>query len=81
LILLLDEPRLNLHALAQADFLDYIDKLSESRQIIYTTHSPFMVESERLENVRVVEDRLKEGATVSARLSETPLKVSDPRRS
>ncbi len=68
LILLLDEPGLNLHALAQADFLSYIDTLSQSRQIIYTTHSPFMVESDRLEKVRVVEDRPKEGATVTANL-------------
>ncbi len=68
LILLLDEPGLNLHALAQTDFLSYIDTLSKSRQIIYTTHSPFMVESDRLEKVRVVEDRPKDGTTVTANL-------------
>jgi len=68
LILLLDEPGLNLHALAQADFLSYIDKLSETRQIIYTTHSPFMVESGELEKVRVVEDRPKEGTRVTGDL-------------
>jgi hypothetical protein len=69
LILLLDEPGLNLHALAQADFLAYIKKLSETRQIIYTTHSPFMVESGELQKVRVVEDRPKEGTKVSSDLS------------
>lgn len=68
LILLLDEPGLSLHALAQADFLSYIETLSESRQIIYTTHSPFMVESNRLEKVRVVEDRPKEGTRVTGEL-------------
>jgi predicted ATP-dependent endonuclease of OLD family len=68
LILLLDEPGLNLHALAQADFLSYIDKLSETRQIVYTTHSPFMVESGTLEKVRVVEDRPKEGTKVTGDL-------------
>jgi len=69
LILLLDEPGLNLHALAQTDFLSYIDKLSSTHQIIYTTHSPFMVESERLERVRVVEDRPKEGTKVTGELA------------
>lgn len=68
LILLLDEPGLNLHALAQADFLSYIETLSKSRQIIYTTHSPFMVESDRLDKVRVVEDRPKEGTKVTGEL-------------
>lgn len=71
LILLLDEPGLNLHALAQSDFLDYIDGLSESRQIIFTTHSPFMVESDRLANVRVVEDRLRVGTIVTAQLADS----------
>lgn len=69
LILLLDEPGLNLHALAQADFLAYIRELSKQHQIIYTTHSPFMVESERLDNVRVVEDRAKDGTKVSGNLA------------
>jgi len=68
LILLLDEPGLSLHALAQSDFLSYIDTLSKSRQIIYTTHSPFMVESDHLERVRVVEDRPKEGTKVTGEL-------------
>lgn len=69
LILLLDEPGLNLHALAQADFLAYIRELSEQHQIIYTTHSPFMVDSARLEDVRVVEDRVKEGTKITGDLA------------
>lgn len=69
LILLLDEPGLNLHALAQADFLAYIRELSEQHQIIYTTHSPFMVDSARLDDVRVVEDRVKEGTKITDELA------------
>ena len=69
LILLLDEPGLNLHALAQADFLAYIRELSIQHQIVYTTHSPFMVDSARLEDVRVVEDRAKEGTKVTGDLA------------
>jgi energy-coupling factor transporter ATP-binding protein EcfA2 len=69
LILLLDEPGLNLHALAQADFLAYIRELSNQHQIIYTTHSPFMVDSARLETVRVVEDCGNEGTKISGELA------------
>lgn len=64
LILLLDEPGLNLHALAQADLLRYIDDLSDRYQILYTTHSPFMVRGERLHQVRLVEDRQGVGTRV-----------------
>jgi len=74
LVLLLDEPALALHALAQTDFLSYIDHLSRNYQVIYTTHSPFMVHSDRLHQVRVVEDKVKIGTVVSDNLSG-----SDPR--
>lgn len=55
-IILLDEPALTLHARAQRDFLRFInDRLAPVGQVIYTTHSPFMVE--QIERVRIVEDR------------------------
>jgi hypothetical protein len=58
IILLLDEPGLSLHARAQKDLLDAIDThLTVGRQVIYTTHSPFMVRTEALQRARIVEDR------------------------
>lgn len=68
-VLLLDEPGLALHALAQADFLRYIDSLSKQHQVLYTTHSPFMVHSDRLQQVRVVEDKEKIGTIISDNLA------------
>ena len=65
-IILLDEPALGLHARAQKDFLRYLEeRLSAKCQVIYTTHSPFMVQSDRLDRIRIVEDRGREkGAKV-----------------
>lgn len=58
LILLLDEPGLSLHARAQMDLLDTIkDKLAKGRQVLYSTHSPFMVKTSLLKDVRIVEDQ------------------------
>lgn len=67
-IVLLDEPGLGLHARAQADFLRFIDeRVAAHHQVIFTTHSPFMVEPAHLERVRVVEDRgPSEGSAVEA---------------
>jgi hypothetical protein len=70
-ILLLDEPGLSLHALAQADFLRYIDSLSTNHQIIYTTHSPFMVHSDRLHQVRTVQDKPDVGTKISKEVSSS----------
>lgn len=53
-ILLLDEPGLNLHASAQYDLLRFIEDLSEGYQVVYTTHSPFMISSDKLNRVRTV---------------------------
>ncbi len=57
LILLLDEPGLSLHAKAQADLLRYFEEeLRPHHQLIYTTHSPFMVDPTRFDHVRIVQD-------------------------
>ena len=54
-ILLLDEPGLSLHGLKQQEFRSTISRLSESNQLLYTTHSPFLVGPDELDRVRVVE--------------------------
>ena len=57
LILLLDEPGLSLHAKAQADLLRYFEEeLKPHHQLIYTTHSPFMVDPRHFKRVRIVQD-------------------------
>ena len=67
MVLLLDEPGLNLHALAQNDFLRFIDKrLAPRYQVVYTTHSPFMIDLNNLKSVRTVEDMDNMGTVVSA---------------
>jgi len=57
LIILLDEPGLSLHARAQNDLLRYInEQLRPYYQVIYTTHSPFMIDADNLLSARTVED-------------------------
>ncbi|MBX3125536.1 MAG: AAA family ATPase [Polyangiaceae bacterium] len=73
IILLLDEPALGLHARAQSDFLRYIEeKLADRCQVIYTTHSPFMVQPKHLERVRLVEDKgRKHGSKIASDVLST----------
>lgn len=52
-ILLLDEPGLYLHAKSQSDLLAHFEKDFQN-QIIYTTHSPFMVPTHALDSIRTV---------------------------
>lgn len=71
-ILLLDEPGLSLHAMAQADFLRFIEKrLAPAHQVLFTTHSPFMVDANEPGRIRLVEDSDQKGTVVSADLIRT----------
>lgn len=63
-ILLLDEPGLYLHARSQADLLRHLED-DFANQIVYTTHSPFMVPSHKLDWVRTVSIAEETGTTVS----------------
>ena len=57
LVLLLDDPGLSLHANAQSDLLRYIEeRLATNYQIIYSTHSPFMIDAAKLHRARTVEN-------------------------
>ena len=59
-IILLDEPGLTLHGTAQMDLLRYFkEQIEPHHQLIYTTHSPFMVPADNLACVRTVEDVVK----------------------
>lgn len=74
-ILLLDEPGLSLHALKQQEFRKTVSLLAENNQIVYTTHSPFMVGPDELHLVRVVQMTDRSTGTKV----HTTLIVDDPR--
>ena len=53
-ILLLDEPGLSLHPHAQEDLSAFFDGLAETNQLLYTSHSPFLIDADRLDRARKV---------------------------
>ncbi|HEX6675823.1 MAG TPA: AAA family ATPase [Actinomycetes bacterium] len=65
LVLLLDEPGLGLHAAGQGDLLRYLhEQLARDHQVVYATHSPFMVDAANLHRTRTVEDVDDQGTKV-----------------
>ena len=69
-VLLLDEAGLTLHPLAQKDLSAFFNKLSETNQIINTTHSPFIIDTENIDRCRVVYYDEKGYTVVSENLRE-----------
>lgn len=53
-ILLLDEAGQSLHPLAQKDLIAFFDNLAKTNQLIYTTHSPFLVDTSNIDRAKVV---------------------------
>ncbi len=82
-ILLLDEPGVSLHPVAQADLFRFFNNLSRTNQIFYTAHSPFMVNPDYLDRVRAVyfdESGSDKGLTkVSADLRAKEKQLSEAR--
>lgn len=75
-IILLDEPGLNLHARAQRDLLRFMEERLSDHQVLFTTHSPFMVDPAGLRRVRLVEDRTGErGAAEGSIISTDVLSI------
>ncbi|WP_153007734.1 ATP-dependent nuclease [Bacillus coahuilensis] len=63
LVYLLDEPGVYLHVNAQKQLLDLFSRLADrENQVIYTTHSPFMIDSKDITNVMAIE-KVEEGNT------------------
>ncbi|MCX6333246.1 MAG: AAA family ATPase [Bacteroidia bacterium] len=55
MILLVDEPGVSLHARAQEDVLKVFEDIKDKIQVIYTTHSPHLVEINKLHRVLAIQ--------------------------
>ena len=53
-VLLLDEPGLHLHPTAQQELIAFFETLAKDNPLIYTTHSPFLIDGEHIHRVRPV---------------------------
>lgn len=53
-LILIDEPGLYLHAKAQKDVLAVLENESKKNQVIFTTHSPYLIDPNELNRIRLV---------------------------
>lgn len=62
-IILIDEPGLFLHAKAQEDILRKLEVSAKEVQLIFSTHSPYLLEADKLNRVRLIY-RTKRAGTI-----------------
>ena len=66
-IVLIDEPGLYLHASAQSDILRVLEDLAASDgfcRVIFSTHSPYLLDTERMDRLRLVSKSKTNGTEV-----------------
>lgn len=77
-LLLIDEPGSYLHARAQQDVLHlFEDRIAPKDQIIYSTHSPYLIPPDRLHRLRIVLKLTDAGTKVLNRLTHPELRGED----
>lgn len=64
LIILFDEPGLYLHSKAQADMIAVFEELSANNQIVYSTHSPYLINTSKIHRIKLILNTKKSGTTI-----------------
>lgn len=74
-LLLIDEPGSYLHARAQRDVLHlFEDRIANQQQIVYSTHSPFLLPADKLHRIRIVLKKSLKGTLALDRLTHPELR-------
>lgn len=60
MVLLIDEPGLSLHARAQEDVLKVFDYIKDRMQVIYSTHSPHLIDSKKIYRLLAVQREIED---------------------
>lgn len=63
-IILIDEPGLFLHAKAQEDILGKLEDSAQEVQLVFSTHSPYLLEADKLNRVRLIHRTKKAGTKI-----------------
>ncbi|NQE46772.1 hypothetical protein C5S31_12200 [ANME-1 cluster archaeon GoMg2] len=79
-VLLLDDPGVHLHAEGQKNLLSTLEKLKENNQIIYATHSPFLIDKNNLDRIKILEKEKNKGTVVKEKFHDSELDALAPIR-
>lgn len=78
-ILLLDDPAVHLHPSGKQDWLDSLEEISQDEQVLYTSHSPYLIEKQHPSRIRTVQDS-PEGTQISADIFDADTGTLEPLR-
>lgn len=78
-ILLLDDPAVHLHPSGKQDWLESVEEIAEHEQVLYTSHSPYLINKRHPSRIRTVEDS-SEGTQFNADIFDAEEGTLEPLR-
>lgn len=63
-VILVDDPGLHLHAKAQKDILNKLEDIASRSRVIYSTHSPYLIDTKKLNRVWLVNKSESNGTKI-----------------
>lgn len=76
-LLLLDGPGIHLHPAGQKKLKEALENLAADNQVIYSTHSPFMIDANHVERIRILRQDIHEGTQILSDLDEAAQAETD----
>lgn len=78
-ILLLDDPAVHLHPSGKQDWLDSLEEIAQEEQVLYTSHSPYLINKQYPSRIRTVEDS-SNGTQINADIFDADTGTLEPLR-
>ena len=78
-ILLLDDPAVHLHPSGKQDWLVSLEKIAQEEQVLYTSHSPYLIAKQYPARIRTVEDS-RDGTQISSEIFDADTGTLEPLR-
>lgn len=75
-VILLDEPGIYLHAIAQKDIIRKLEDSAKKTEIIYSTQSPYLIKPNKLSRIRLVYRKNDNGTIICNKIHKGPDKES-----
>jgi predicted ATP-dependent endonuclease of OLD family len=79
-VLLLDDPAVYLHPEGKRDWLESVNEIGKQDQVVFSSHSPYLIDKRYPSRIRAVEDTPRRGTKIREDIFESDSRTLEPLR-
>jgi predicted ATP-dependent endonuclease of OLD family len=79
-VLLLDDPAVYLHPEGKRDWLESVNNIGKDEQVVFSSHSPYLIDKRYPSRIRAVEDTPRSGTKIREDIFESDSHTLEPLR-